>query len=418
MISLVGLVLGLVVFGSVLAIAEVSISRMTLVRAAALREEGWRTAEVLERIESDPPRYLNSVYLAVMCVQNGSAILVALLAQHYFGSIGIAAISAAFTIGYFVVVEAMSKTFGILHSDRAALVCAPVVWWLSWLLAWPTRALIWLANALLPGKGLTQGPWFVTHEIRELAQKGHEEGVLEEQAKEMIHSILEFRDTIVREVMVPRPDVVAVEVSSPLHAVQDVIATRGLSRLPVYRGELDRIEGVVHAKDVLQALHTGNPSLTLGRILRPARFTPESKRVAELLREMRQERFHLAMVTDEYGSVSGLVTLEDLLEELVGDIEDEYDREQPRVVPVGDDAFRVDGRTPVDELRGFLDADLPEGEWDTVAGLMLGALGAIPSEGQEVQVGGLRLKAEKVHGRRIAKVLVTRVQESVPPPAA
>ena len=131
--------------------------------------------------------------------------------------------------------------------------------------------------------------------------------------------------------------------------------------------------------------------------------------MAELLREMRQEKFHLALVTDEYGSVSGLVTLEDLLEELVGEIEDEHDREQPRVVAVGDNAYRVDGRTPVDELRGIVDgADLPEGDWDTVAGLMLGALGAIPSEGQEVRVGTLCLKAEKVHGRRIRKVLVTR----------
>jgi CBS domain containing-hemolysin-like protein len=233
----------------------------------------------------------------------------------------------------------------------------------------------------------------------------------------MIHSILEFRDTIVREVMVPRPDVVAIDVASSLAAVQDLIARHGVSRLPVYRGELDHIEGIVHAKDVLQALHAGDPDVPIGRILRPARFTPESKRVAELLREMRQEKFHLALVTDEYGSVSGLVTLEDLLEELVGEIEDEHDREQPRVVPVGENAYRVDGRTPVDELRGIVDTALPEGEWDTVAGLMLGTLGAIPSEGQEVRVGSLRLKAEKVHGRRIRRVLVTRVDEQTAAPA-
>jgi CBS domain containing-hemolysin-like protein len=216
--------------------------------------------------------------------------------------------------------------------------------------------------------------------------------------------------------MVPRPDIVALEATSPLSAVQDLIARHGVSRLPVYRGDLDHIEGIVHAKDVLQALHAGDPTVPISRILRPARFTPESKRVAELLREMRQEKFHLAMVTDEYGSVSGLVTLEDLLEELVGEIEDEHDREQPRVVPVGDNAYRVDGRTPVDELRGIVDAALPEGEWDTVAGLMLGALGAIPSEGQEVRVGHLSLKAEKVHGRRIRRVLVTLAPADAPSP--
>jgi CBS domain containing-hemolysin-like protein len=404
-----GVVVALVVLGSILAIAETSISRMTLLRAHALREEGWRTAPLLEAIESNPPRFLNSVYLAVMCVQNGSAILVALLADERWASTGVAAASAAFTIAWFLVVEAMSKTFGILHSDRAALFCAPLVWWLGKVLALPTRALVWLANALLPGKGLQQGPWFVEHEIRSLAQKGHEEGVLEEQAKEMIHSILEFGDTIVREVMVPRPDIVAVDVSSPLAVVQDVIARHGLSRLPVYRGELDRIEGVVHAKDVLQALQVGDPQVPLTRVLRPARFTPESKRVAELLREMRQGKFHLAIVTDEYGSVSGLVTLEDLLEELVGEIEDEYDREQPHVETLAEGVYRVDGRTPVDELRETVGGEVPEGEWDTVAGLMLGALGAIPAEGQQVRVGDLSLKAEKVHGRRIRKVLVRRV---------
>ena len=417
MIWLVGLVVGLVLLGSILAIAETSISRMTLARAHALREEGWRTAALLERIETDPPRYLNSVYLAVICVQNGTAILVALLADEYYSSTGVAIASGAFTIIYFLVVEAMAKTYGILHSDGAALATAPLVWWLSTVLALPTGVLVWLANVLLPGKGLRQGPWFLEHEIRSLAEKGHEEGVLEEQAKEMIHSVLEFRDTIVREVMVPRPDVVAIDVASSLATVQDLIARRGVSRLPAYRGELDRVEGIVHAKDVLQALQAGDPSAPITGILRPARFTPESKRVAELLREMRQEKSHIALVTDEYGSVSGLVTLEDLIEELVGEIEDEHDREQPRVVPVGENSYRVDGRTPVDELRGIVDAALPEGEWDTVAGLMLGTLGAIPSEGQEVRVGSLRLKAEKVHGRRIRRVLVTRIAEQSSAPA-
>jgi CBS domain containing-hemolysin-like protein len=406
---LTGLVLVLVVLGSVLAIAEASISRMSRVRAGALREEGRRNAALLEEIESDPPRYLNSIYLAVMLVQNGSAILVAILVARVLGGIGVMIASFLFTLAYFVVVEAMAKTFAILHTDRTALATAPVVWVLGRALALPTRLLIGLANLLLPGKGLRQGPFVSQHEIRSMAELGHEEGVIEEQAKDMIHSILEFGDTIVREVMVPRPDIIAVEIGSPLSVVQELIATHGLSRIPVFRGDLDRIEGIVHAKDVLQALHRGHPGGRLAETLRPAHFTPESKRVADLLRDMKQQKFHMALVTDEYGSVSGLVTLEDLLEELVGEIEDEYDRDEPEIQPLGDGVFRVEGRFPVAELRELVGADLPEGDWDTVAGLMLGVLGAIPAEGQEARVGELVLKAERIHGRRIAKVLVTRV---------
>ncbi len=406
-----GLVGVLVLLGSVLAVAEASLTRMGRVRALALEEEGRRNAPLLVRIESDPPRYLNSVYLAVMFAQNGSAILVAILAERTVGEVWVALVSFAFTVLYFVVVEAMSKTFGVLHSDRAALAVAPLVFALGRLLAGPTRLLIGLANVLLPGKGLKQGPFVSEEEIRAMAEAGHEEGVIEEEEKELIHSVFEFGDTIVREVMVPRPDIVAVDAFRSLRDVQALVLLHGYSRIPVYRGELDNVVGVVYAKDVLKALHQGRRDLPLAEVVRPAHFVPESKKVAELLKEMQREKFHIALVTDEYGSVSGLVTLEDLLEELVGEIADEYDRDEPVVEPVGDGGFRVSGKLPIDELSELLDVELPHEEWDTVGGLMLGLLGAIPTQGQEVRFRDLRFTAERVQGRRIAKVLVTRLPE-------
>ena len=401
----------LVLLGSVLAVAEAALTRMSRVRALALQEEGRRNAGLLVRIESDPPRYLNSVYLAVMFVQNGSAILVAILAERTFGQAWIGVVSFAFTLLYFVVVEAMSKTFGVLHSDRAALAVAPVVWALGRLLAGPTQLLIGLANVLLPGKGLKQGPFVSEEEIRSMAEVGHEEGVIEEGEKELIHSIFEFGDRVVREVMVPRPDIVAIEADRPLRDVQALVLQHGFSRIPVYRGDLDDIVGVVYAKDVLKALHQGKHDTPLAEIVRPAHFVPESKKVAELLKEMQREKFHIALVTDEYGSVSGLVTLEDLLEELVGEIADEYDRDEPMMEPVGDGVYRVSGKLSIDEVNELLDVDLPHEEWDTVGGLMLGLLGAIPTEGQEVRFRNLVFKAERVQGRRIAKVLITRLEE-------
>ena len=412
--SLLILVGILVALGTILAAAESSMSRMTRVRAMALRAEGRRNAQLLERIQQDPPRYLNAVYLAVMFAQNGSAILVAMLAEQYFPSVGVIVASILFTVAYFVVVEAMAKTFGILHSDGAALALAPIVFYLGWLLSVPTRALIWLANVLLPGKGLAQGPFVSEEEIRSMAEVGHEEGVIDAQERELIHSVFTFGDTVVREVMVPRPDVVAVEVKQPLRVALEQVVARGFSRLPVYREQLEHIEGVVYAKDLLRLLHTGQLDTPLANAVRPAHFVPESKRVADLLKDMQRQQFHLAVVTDEYGSVCGIVTLEDLIEELVGEIADEYDRDEPELVKMGDGAYRVQGAMPIHDLGAALGVELPSEEWDTVGGLMLGLLGAIPREGQEVRCENLIFKAERVQRRRVLSVLVT----VVPPPAA
>jgi CBS domain containing-hemolysin-like protein len=402
-------ILVLVAFGSVLAVAETATSRMTRVRAIALKEAGRRHAGLLEAIQADPPRYLNSIYLAVMCVQNGSAVLVAIVAEDRYGDLGVTLVSVAFTLGYFVVVEAMAKTYGILHSDTAALTLAPLVWGLGRALAMPTRALIGLANVLLPGKGLKQGPFVSEEDIRSMAEVGHQEGSIEESERRMIHSIFEFSDTVVRQIMVPRPDVVGVQVTDPLPAALDTILAHGYSRVPVYRGDLDTIEGVLYAKDVLGALHRGAADAGLASIMRPAHFVPETNKATSVLREMQREKFHLAIVVDEYGSTAGLITLEDLLEQLVGDIADEHEGEEPRdVEPLGDGRFRVDAALPIPELEELLGTTLPHEHWNTVGGLMFGLLGAIPAEGQHVDVDDVRLVAERVHGRRVETVLVTR----------
>ncbi|HZP43892.1 MAG TPA: hemolysin family protein [Candidatus Binatia bacterium] len=413
MIWLAGVVLVVVVFASVLAVAETAMSRTSRVRALALRAEGRRNARLLEEIQSAPPRYLNSIYLCVLLLQNGSAILVAMLSAAYFGDLGITLVSVTFTLGYFVVVEAMSKTFGILHSDRAALALAPLVWFLGRALALPTRVLIGIANVLLPGKGLAEGPFVSEQDIRSMAEVGHAQGAIEESERRMIHSIFEFGDTLVRDVMVPRPDVVAVEVKSTLRTALDTMLAHDCSRVPVYRNDLDRVEGILHVKDALKALHLGRTDVALGDLVRPAHFVPETKKATELLREMRREKFHMAIVIDEYGSAAGLVTLEDLLEELVGEIADEHDVEEREVEPLGGGRYRVDASLPIHELSELLATELPRDRWNTVGGLMFGLLGTIPAEGQSLVLGGFRFTAEKVQGRRVTTVLV-----SPEPPAA
>jgi CBS domain containing-hemolysin-like protein len=399
----------LVALGSVLAMAESSLTRMTRVRALAIQSEGRRNAATLVRIESDPPRYLNSVYLAVMLVQNGSAVLVAVLAEKAWGSGAVTLASFVFVLVYFVIVEAMSKTFGIQSSDRVALTLAPLVYLLGRILSWPTRGLIGLANVLLPGRGLREGPFVSEGDIRSMAQVGHEEGSIHEDEKELIHSIFEFGDTIVREVMVPRPDIIAVEDTDTLRDVQALVLEHGYSRLPVYHEDLDEVIGVVFAKDVLKAVHQGTVDIPLADVVRQARWVPESKRVADLLREMQKEKFHQALVTDEYGSVTGIVSLEDLLEELVGEISDEYDVDEDDVVQVGDGVYRISGKTSIDDLNETLGAELPDEEWDTVAGLVLDLFGKIPDTGETIGLDGWEFEAEEVVGRRIATVVVRKI---------
>jgi CBS domain containing-hemolysin-like protein len=409
LIWLVVVVVVLMIFGSVLAMAEASLTRMNRVRALALEDEGRRHAARLVQIETDPPHFLNAIYLWVMIVQNGSAILVAFLAEQYFDSLGITIAAILFTLVYFITVEAMSKTYGVLHNDRVALALSPVVYWLSRVLYWPTKVLIGIANILLPGKGLREGPFVSEEDIRAMAEAGSEEGAIEEEEKDLIHSIFEFGDTVVREVMTPLPDVRALEQDASTEEFLDLVIRQGLSRIPIYKEHVSDITGVVYAKDVLREVRQGNgEDKKLKDVARKAVFTPESKKVNDLLKDMQKEKFHMALVVDEYGSLVGLVTLEDLLEEIVGEIEDEYDRAEPDIEPTADGRFRVNGRLPVDELNEFLESELPSEEWDTVGGLMMGILGHLPSQGEQCEFDGLRFTAERVQGRRISKVLVER----------
>lgn len=399
----------LVLLAALLAMAEASLTRMTRVRALSLREDKKRNADILVKLEEDPPRALNPVYLAVMICQNGSAILVAILSQHYFQSLGVTLISIVFTLLYFVLVEAMSKTFGVLHSDRVALMLSPLVYGLGRVLALPTKGLIGLANVLLPGRGLKAGPFVSEEEIRTMAEVGGEEGSIEEDERDLIHSVFEFGDTIAREVMVPRPDIIALDESKTLRDVQALVLEHGYSRIPVYKESMDEVTGVVYAKDVLKALHHGTNDMPLAEIAREPHWAPETKKVSELLKQMQQEKFHIALVYDEYGSLSGVLTLEDLLEELVGEIADEYDVEEPNIEQVGDDRYLANGRLPIDELNELLDVELPDDDWDTVAGLMLELVGDIPEEGQEVTLLGVAFRAEQIQGRRIGKVMITKL---------
>jgi magnesium and cobalt exporter, CNNM family len=414
--EIVGIVFLLLVAGF-FAAAEVSVSRMTRVRALALQEEGKRGATFLVRIAENPARYLNVVLLLVLVCHVTATTLATDLALRNDWPLGEVIATVVMTVLIFVFAEVSPKTFTVQHTDRVALRLAPIVHFLGRApgLHHIARTLIAFANVVLPGKGLKQGPFVTEEDLRQMAQVAAEEEQIEEQEKEMIHSIFEFGDTVVREVMVPRPDMVSVPKTAGLRDVLELMLQHGFSRLPVYDKNPDNIVGLVYAKDVMRRLHNGRNGkrgTRLKDIVRPAIFVPESKKVSELLREMQAQKTHMAIVVDEYGDVAGLVTMEDLLEEIVGEIHDEYDRVEPPVQPIDDNTIRVHGGLSIDELSDLLNVELPDTEWDTVGGLMAGLLGHLPKRGEEVELHGVRFRAERVQGRRIAKVLVTRLPET------
>jgi len=234
-----------------------------------------------------------------------------------------------------------------------------------------------------------------------------EEAAAEAEERELISSVLEFTDTLVREVMVPRPDMVTLPATASIDEGLDVVLESGKSRIPLTGEGLDDIVGVLYARDLLRVVDDDSSRpRTCGEIARPAYFVPETKHIAELLRDMQANQVHMAIVVDEFGGTAGLVTIEDLIEEIVGEIADEYDREEPMIVPVGEGRYLIDARLDVDSLAELTGTDLPDQDWDTVGGLVLGLAGRVPKEGERFEHDGLVFVAERVQGRRIAKVRV------------
>jgi CBS domain containing-hemolysin-like protein len=298
------------------------------------------------------------------------------------------------------------------NPERAALFSAPIV---TALVRFPpirvvSSLLIGLANLIIGRSGDSDDgirPSYISEgELKAMADVAHEENVIEGEERAFIHSIIDFGDTVVREVMVPRPDMVTVEADTTVTGALETALAAGFSRIPVHAGQIDDVEAIAYTKDLMRAERVGRGSEPVLASARAAVFVPESKEVPSLLRQMQEEKFHMAIVVDEYGGTAGLVTLEDLLEELVGEIVDEFDVEEPSVERNPDGSVVVSGRYAVDDADELLGAELPQGAWDTVGGLMLDLVGRVPDAGDSVEIDGFRLTALEVRGRRIGRVRI------------
>jgi putative hemolysin len=392
-------------------LAETSLVRTSRVKAKALLGEHRRGARQLVRLVEQPERFLNAVLLLVLVCQLVSATLVGVLSSAWLGAWGVAVGTVFEVVVIFVIFEALPKNWAVHNPERAALFAAPIV---AAVVRFPpirgiSAVLIGFANLLL-GRYRSPGvPARVTEsELLAMADVAQAEDVIELQERTFIHSIIDFGDAVVREVMVPRLDMFTLDASVSVHAALEQVLAAGRSRVPVYHDDIDDIVGIAYAKDLMQTEHDGKVDDLVRSHLRPAHFVPETKRLTALLREMQDAKFHMSIVVDEYGSTVGLVTLEDLIEELVGEIVDEYDVEEPVVETLADGTVVVTGRMAIEDVDDLLGTELPQEGWDTVGGLMLAVSGHVPAEGEAVEVDGVRLVAERVQGRRISRVRIER----------
>jgi len=400
----------LFLFSIVLAVAETALTRISRARAQALAETNGRKGEVLLSLV-EHQEWLNPTLLLVLSTQLVQSTLLGVLASRLFGGWGVVGATVLNVTFFFVIAEVAPKTWAIQHTDKAALAFArPIKALAGWgPLKLLSRGLIGLTNVLLPGKGLKRGPYTSEEELLAVADLAVEDSVIEAEERALIESVIELGDTVVREVMLPRTDMVTVTADFRVADAMEVVILNGYSRIPVCGEGIDDVIGVAHAKDLMRAERDGNEERTIAELARPAHFVPETKGVADLLREMQRERYHMAIVIDEYGGTAGLVTLEDIIEELLGEIVDEFDVEDPMIEPLPGGDYRVNARMPLDEVNDLLRARLPEGDWDTLGGLLLSELGHVPVEGESVEVEGWQLTAQRVQGRRIGRVRIHRV---------
>jgi CBS domain containing-hemolysin-like protein len=405
----------LVVLAFLFAMLEAANARLSRVRVDEIVREGRRNATKLAQIVGDPARYLNVLlFLRTVCELVAAVLVVALLIDAVSPRWQALLIAAGvLVVVSYVAVGVSPRTLGRQHADTIALVSAGFVVGITRVLGPLPKLLIVVGNALTPGRGFREGPFATEAELRDLVDLAQESKLIQAEERAMIHSVFELGDTIVREVMVPRTDMVFIERTKTLRQALSLALRSGFSRIPVVGEGLDDVLGIVYLKDLTRRTHEyhqGESTERVESVMRPATFVPESKPLDALLREMQRDQIHIAVVVDEYGGTAGIVTIEDVIEEIVGEIADEYDREAPAVEHLANGNVRVSARLHVDELGDLFGIEIDDPDVDTVGGLLAKYLGRVPIPGAQVEAHGLLLTAESTAGRRnrIGTVLVTR----------
>ena len=408
--------------------AEIALVSIRRSRVEQLVDEGSSRARRVRRLLDDPGRFLAVSQLGLTVIGFFASAFAAInLAQGLrrflegFGigtstADGLSLIIVTVTLALFTIIfaELVPKTLALSNPERFAMSLSIPIDFLARALGPLIALLTGVTRAIgsLFGANVTNEAQITAEELRLIVERGGEQGVLEAEEEQMINSIIELGERRLHEVMIPRIAIVALPASATLEEAIDVIVEEGHSRIPVYEESIDEVVGILYAKDLLPFVKSGSGQRPAVRsLLRPPVFVPESMTIDDLLHEFQRRKVHIAIVLDEYGGTAGLLTIEDLLEEIVGEIQDEYDTEEPMVVRLSDDEARVDGRADVDDLAELFDLNLEledEDEYDTVGGLVYHRIGGVPSPGDQIDVDGLTLTVESTDGRRVGKVLVVR----------
>ncbi|MFC7489127.1 MULTISPECIES: hemolysin family protein [unclassified Knoellia] len=409
-ISVLGLVLAFA-----LSAAEAALSRMSRVRAQELHDEGRAGSQALAVVVADSAAYLSVFSFVRVIAEMTTAVLVTVAVHRVVDGSWTPLLTAIaiMAVVSFALVGVSPRTLGGQNATQVSLLAAPVAIWLRRLLGPLSRLLVQFANAVTPGRGYRDGPFDSESELRDLVDMAGESSLIEAGERQMIHSVFELGDTLAREVMVPRTDMVTIGSDREARKAMNLFLRSGYSRIPVTGEDSDDVLGLLYFKDVVRRI-TADPASAKAPVIdlmRPMPFIPESKPVDALLREMQRDQTHFALVVDEWGGTAGLVTIEDIIEEIVGEIADEYDRETPDLEQLAEGRWRVDATMDIDDLAEELGVTIEEDEVDTVGGLIGKTIGRVPILGSTCEVAGLRLTAERMAGRRhrIATVIVERV---------
>ena len=402
-IILVGMALVFLSFVALLTAAEAAFN--FLPRHEAEQSIGRSKGKALAGILENPIAHMRALRFWRVWFEMAAAVAVAVVLHSLLDNVwlaGLAATGIMAVIG-FVLVGVSPRQLGRAHSGPVVRFTAPLIRFLCWILGPIPGWLVALGQAVAPGAPSGDDAFVSEEEFREFVDRAAESDMIEDNEAELIHSVFDFGDTLVRSVMVPRTDIVSIATGADLETAMGLFLRSGYSRIPVIGENTDQIRGILYLKDVAAAMYRGEPGLQahdVDSLARDVRYVPESKPVSDLLRELQQESTHVAIVIDEYGGTAGLVTLEDLIEEIVGEIVDEYDAAAEEAVDLGDGQYRVSARMSIDDLGELFDIDLDDDEVDTVGGLLAKALGQVPIVGSSVEVNGVFLKADRLEGRR------------------
>ncbi len=426
-----GLIAVLILLNGIFAATEIALVTIRRSRLQQLIDEGRRGAVRVQRLKQNPGRFLAVIQIGITFIGFLAAAFAGVsmsdglettlegipFLASYAGLLALFAVTGLLTIFTIIFGELVPKQIGLAHAERVAMstsrllevlgtIFAPLVGFLTW----TTRRI-----SRLFGADVAADERISSEELRLIIEQGGEQGILEAEEEQMIHAVIELGDQRVHEVMVPRTSMSTLSAAATFEDAIDTVIEQGHSRIPVYEDSVDEIIGILYAKDLLPFLKAGAPERpSLRSLLRTPVFVPESMSVDDLLHELQRRKVHLAIVLDEYGGTAGLVTIEDLIEEIVGEIQDEYDEEEPMIVRLSDDEARVDGRADVDDLSKLFDTDLSlddEDEYDTVGGLIYHRIGGVPRPGDQIKVDGLTITVETTDGRRVGKVLVVRSRD-------